>query len=230
MNPKHTILIWVGILAIAGMCLYWFRSSSRPQEDMSDTSQAIQQEQRQTAQQVNALCSRYNAVPDWSQQLKKDNADFDTAIYTIEAQDALIRPDGRPVLLLASVCDIARQSDKYSVHFYASSDFTTGTPEHALHFILTCTQDHIQKILTHPQSIFDMSFGTQSFAVVANISEVRKVRLALTADGYTDVWEDVVIDMDLDPSFNVFHAKGDCLDLLFVGDYAPPAAEPNAPD
>jgi len=74
-----------------------------------------------------------------------------------------------------------------------------------------------------------MSFGTQRFAVVANISEVRKVRLALTADGYTDV-EDVVIDMDLDPSFNVFHAKGDCLDLLFVGDYAPPAAEPNAAD
>ena len=159
------------------------------------------------------MIAKHNAVADWRQQIPKVK-NFGRTVYTIELEDALVKTDGRPVLLLAAVRDIVKESEKYSVHIVVSSDefpiILAGISSVVVQFSLLCTQEQVDKILPRPRSSL---FEHKCFAVVARISEVRKIRLEVNAYGET------YDECYLGPSENTFSATGECLDVLFIGDY-----------
>lgn len=170
-------------------------------------------------QEVQELCSKYNAVANWRQNF--DTNDLFQETYTIQVEDALIRTDNRPILFYGSIKDVVRESDRYLVYFggggfaqlLSLSNSGLGSilnllyPE--IYFVLDCTSDQVKKILLQSAGSFEY------YAVIAQIGEVKKIKFKLSADAGEDE-EDVSVYIA--SSSNVFIARGECLDLLFVGD------------
>lgn len=208
MKAKYYILapIIVIVLILAGC-------DSDNSEDNSEEAARLEKE-RQNTKKIQELCSKYNAVTDWKQHFHKKA--FGQHTYTIEVEDALIRPDGRPILFTYPIHDIVRESDKCLVYFYVGStwdaifrrsnsldyDFFRSCD---VHFVLDCTEDQVKQIINHPAG------RSGDYAVIAQISEVEKVRFKLGASSMG--YEDVSVDLE---TFDTFMAKGKCLDLLFV--------------
>ena len=147
---KKTLLLVALLLGLVGC-------DSDSDSDSSDEAAQLEKE-RQTKEKVQELCSRYNAVVDWEQGHLE---------YTVEVEDALIRTNGRPVLLFASVEDIVRESDKYTIYCrYGGFNL-------------------LQQILGE----------LERYAVVARISSVKKVRFKLEA--YAQGYEYEEVDVEL---------------------------------
>lgn len=168
--------------------------SDDPEENTPEETARSERKQK-IEQKIQELCSNYNAVTDWLESRPK----YTTPKYTIEVEDALIRTDGRPVLFFASVEDIVRNSDKYTLYL--------------------CGGDRLTDLLVSLAT----GTGVERYAFVAQIQDVRKVKFELKA--YANSPEEVYIE--LEPSSNVFIAKGKCLDLLPVGDYTPSTSRGN---
>jgi hypothetical protein len=132
---------------------------------------------------LSKLAGRYNAITNWKAKFE----DVDE-IYVAEVQDALIRKDSRPLLVLVEVADIVKGEDKNIVHFRETNSDDPDT-----RFILECSSEQIQTITEHRDEFTE-------FAVVASIVSVRRAKKE-------DVYE------DSDP-LDIFIATGHCLELL----------------
>ena len=66
---------------------------------------------------VSALADKHNAVVDWRQALDKEEKFWRDSTYTIEAEEVLIRADGRPILFFGGIEDIIKENDKYLVYW-----------------------------------------------------------------------------------------------------------------
>lgn len=147
---------------------------------------------RQAMQEMQELCLPYNAVIDWTVSIES------LSPFTIELEEALVREDSRPLLLLGKIEDITKELDKYSIHFISED----------ILFDLYCTPKQVKEIMNH------RSDRHQEYAVIVRVSEVKKVRLGLQAsdEGIGEIW------VRSKPLTDCFIAKGTCLDLLFIGD------------
>lgn len=200
---KHIkYLIGVVIVVVIVVVLLKSDSSNRNKAGKQDTESA---KKFQLALQVQELCSKYNAVTDWKQLI--GTKDFGEHTYTIEIEDALIRTDSRPILFYGLANDIVRESDKYLVYWdrgmgalLRDSLFVVFGCD--IHFVLDCTPNQVEQIIQRPAGYFDC------YAVIAQISEVEKIRFELSSD---KSGEKVHVKTS-----DVFMAKGRCLDLLFV--------------
>ena len=181
----------------------------------SDSSEETAQEKKKhkIAEEVQRLCSQYDAVTDWKQRIGEKA--FGQHTYTIEVENALIRTDGRPILFYGVADDIVKESDKYVVYWstgFASLlrgsgailDLAFGRD---FRFVLDCTPSQVEKIMDNSVSTFD------DYAVIAQISKVEKIRFKLEGNGGS--YEDVSVNLEI---ANIFIAKGKCLDLLLVSD------------
>jgi len=173
----------------------------------SDSSEEVAQEEKKhkITEEVKRLCSQYDAVTNWKQHFDKKG--FGEHTYTIEVKDALIRTDGRPILFYGVAHDIVRESDKYLVYWgygWASlfRDPFLDVLGCDIHFVLDCTLSQVEEIMHHSASSFD------DYAVIAQISEVEKIRFELSSG---ESGEKVHVETS-----DVFMAKGKCLDLLLV--------------
>jgi hypothetical protein len=120
-NPKrYTILPtqFCGNLKGAEMKKHWIRAATImialmltgcDSDDSEETAEETVQlrKKQEIKQKVQQLCSRHNAVADWKESRVK---------YTVEMEEVLVGTDGRPVLLFASVQDIVRESEKYTLY------------------------------------------------------------------------------------------------------------------
>jgi len=160
----------------------------------------LEKEYQATAQRIQELCSQYNAVMDWTQSLEEVWSPF-----TIELEEALIRADSRPVLLLGNVKDIAKESDRYWAHFTLEAPYTGFD----IHFFLHCTPEQVEEI---------MRLKLGDYAVIAQVSEVKKVSYVFEAYGEVETdfegYPAVSVTIDPDPSSDLFIAKGTCSALL----------------
>jgi hypothetical protein len=186
-------------------------NSKKPDEP----NEAAQTEKNQQMKaRVQEFSSHYNAVTDWAETLSE------LSPYTVEVQDALIRADSRPVLVLGTVEDVAKESDKYVVRFsnLLNSVFVEELDNLLyltdIYFVLDCTPEQVKKIMLHRQVSL-----SGDCAVIAEISQIKKVEFQLKgyledydSEGYPEV------RIDLEPSSNAFIAKGKCIDLLFLGE------------
>jgi len=210
---KKTISrIAFGLVLLA--MVYWLISSvisnrrSEAQKEKVKTEKHLQSEKS-----VADMVAKHNAVTDWKQNLnKKGRGFFADSVYTIEIEEALIRTDGRPILFFSQIEDIGKKSDKYIVYFANLFGFMSSVN---VHFILDCTPEQFEKIMLHPRLF-------ENHAVIAQVSEVKKVKLKLAnypeKHAVTDYDVAKIDKVVLEPS-NVFIAKGCCLELQFVGDY-----------
>jgi hypothetical protein len=196
--------------------VYWLISNkisdrrSKAQTEKVETEKCLQ-----TETFVADMIVKHNAVTNWERSFdKKDSLGLFEPIYTVEVEDALVRTDQRPIIFFASVADVERETNKYSVHFHNRYDAMLsdigplyGRIIADIHFVLDCTQEQFKEIMLHRGGLFE------KYAVIAQISEVKKVKLKATASSESD--KVILIPSD------VFVAEGRCLELRFVGDYEP---------
>jgi len=196
----------IGVVIVLVVVVVLLKSDSK-NRNKGNKQAAASAKKFQHIPQVQELCSKYNAITNWKQQLGKNG--FYGHTFTIEVEDALIRTEGRPILFYGTVNDIVRESDKYLVYFgfgfAAILRDTYYLLNEKVFFVLDCTQEQVEQITNNPAGIYD------EYAVIAQISQVEKVRFELKSNAMSD--EDVSVD--LEPS-DVFMAKGKCLDLLFI--------------
>lgn len=189
-----------GLILIA--IAYWFVSSIILDRRVEEEKQELKDEkQLKTERSVADMAAKHNAVIDWRNGFDTNDLGLFRPTYTIEVEDALIRTDGRPIMFFAAVVDVARETNKYSVHFHNFFDLFSRNGN--IHFVLDCTLEQIKEILLHQPN------KLEKYAVITRISEVKKVKLKLTTVSEND-------ETFLEPS-NAFIAEGQCLDLLFVG-------------
>ena len=122
-----------------------------------------------------------------------------------------MREDNRPVIFIASVQDMEKRGNEYIVYFDKWSGYFGISLEAYLPilFILKCTEEQVKRILNQPNEIL-----IENYSVIASISDVNKMRFSLTPYSLGEYEANIEID-----SSAVFIAKGNCLDLLFVGDF-----------
>ncbi len=202
-NAIGKIAFGVVVLVI----VFWLFTSSTSKKSSETENQERKIEKHQQIEKIVAdLVSKYNAITDWRQSFKKEGIGLLEPVFTIEVQDALIRKDNRPVLFFAAVEDIEKETGIYNVYFQNFFDIVFSAN---ILYVLDCSTEQIQEIMKQPTSPF------KNYAVVAQITNVRKIRYGVTSDDEKNVKDDSSL-----PS-NVFEAKGRCLDLLFVDDYEP---------
>jgi len=193
------IVISIIVLSIA----LWFIASEVNKRHAKAKKQKIIVEQRvETDNAVYAMVKKYNAISDWRDKFQGRISLFD-ATYTVEVQNAIVKTDGRPILFLSSLNDIVQHEGKYFLYF---GNWFAGLSELDIQFILECTPAQAEKIMTGPKET--------SYAVVAQITEVEKIRFQLTSA--TTPHEE--IDIKFAPS-NVFMARGRFLDFELVGNH-----------
>ena len=199
---KYWLLAPIIIALILAGC-----DSDNSENDSKEAARV--KKEREIKKKIQELCSKHNAVTDWIQRIEKKR--FGEHTYTMEVQYALVGTESRPVLFTYAVYDIVKESDKYLVYFSFDSSFSSWMRADLdfyldcnVHFVLDCTVDQVKQVMDNRDGCY---------AVIAQISEVEKVRFKLKA--YGEGYEDVMVDLD---TTDVFLSKGKCLDLLFIPD------------
>lgn len=213
-NALVKIVTIVIVLAVA----YWIISGIISRRRIETEKQAANAEKQKVQTEkllkikksIQEIITKYNAVTDWQEKLEKGGIE---PIFTVEFQDTLIRKDSRPLLFVAAVEDIVRDNNNYIAHFYNRFNTLLSAD---VHFVLDCPSEYVQEIMNR-------SNRYENYAVIAQISGVRKVSLELITQAdsiiyYDEYSFDVDISSDLEPS-DTFVAIGRCLDLLFVEHY-----------
>jgi len=161
----------------------------------------------QTQQKISTLAKRYNAVTDWRERFDEDGIKIGKghrAVYTTDIEKALIRNDGRPVLIVGYVFDITKIGDN---NYLGIKAFIY--PD--LNFLLECQSQQAELVLAQPTD--DGEF----FAVVANVISVS--RPAFETDALIEETDDErYSDIIVEPG-DQYILQGTCLDISYVGYY-----------
>jgi len=198
-----TLTLIMALLLILVGC----NDDSQEEAAEAENERLLEKEHQATAQRIQEFCSQYNAVIDWAQSVEDGEA------YTIELEEALIRADSRPVLLLSEIEDITKKSGRYSVYFTVEEPSFGSFCE--MSFVLHCTPEQVKGIMRHRRD------WPQKYAVLARVSEVKKVSYVFEAEGEV-IGSDgmgrptVSVTFDPDPLWDVFIARGTCSALLFL--------------
>ncbi len=212
-------LFWKAIFAIVilGIAVWVFSNKtdekqSKVKKEKLETKQYIE-----TKNIVSEMIDKHNAITNWDKSFNSSDSISLFAInsaYSVEVEDALINTTGQPILFFARISDIARKDGNYVIYFSRLSGTMLGAYSPAnITYVLECTALQVDKILKMPRDKFDFK---SNFAVIAQVTEVKKNRFQLDvvpSGGET-------VDIQFAPS-NIFIATGNCLDLVFVGDYKP---------
>jgi hypothetical protein len=161
----------------------------------SEVTPEIQERQRKELQRKTEeeLASKYNASLDWGEGLEGH-----LRAFTIEVENALIRPNGQPVVFVAYADDLMKRDDKYFARFYRV--------EHPkIYFILECKTELAEQLLSDSERVL------RDYAVVAVVSSVARAALAVNARVLTNEETELEIDTP-----DVFIARGSCLEAQMM--------------
>ena len=200
-NGWSKIVTGVIVLAIVAGAI-WYIASKRRAAAKQEAEEAAAN--ARMAEEISSLAAKHSAVRDWRDALPDA---WSERIYTAQLQDVFVRTDGMPILLLAEPVDVVRRGDGYTLVFWDSLE---GVPfGDDLRFELRASTEQAKKVLEQLcESLF-----FERYAVVAHIRKVRKAAFSVSSDTERPGVECVVDAGD------VFFAQGECLDLLFIGDY-----------
>ena len=187
---------WILVIAIVGAMLAWFtyRQLSTRRIETQRTA-AMKAEKQQHKNLVYSMVHKWNAV----EYIRKGSWPEDQALghdlFTVDVEDCLIRPDGRPILFLGFVKDVQRRGDKYLIHVDSEAP--------PIHCLLECGAAQIVKIRSKTDAV------SPHFAVVAKIASVARPFLKVSPTKTEDGEAEITVD-----SPETFVASGVCLDLL----------------
>jgi hypothetical protein len=147
-------------------------------------------------QAVFHLAVDHNAVTDWQQTLTTH--DLVGPTYSAELSKVLIRPDGRPLLFVAELQDVALVGDNYECVFSDKTRLLLN-----LELILRCSPSVANQVMSLPR--MDRLLRAR-YAVVGLISTVQSVEEKLKGE-----------DGDEPATSKKFVANGECEGLVHVG-------------
>lgn len=119
------------------------------------------------------FASRYDAVTDWGVVFEDPDAILEE-VYTFEIEDALVRTDSRPVLILATLEDVTKENDTYFLHFstlWSTGPFSYSFQIPELRLVLEGEKNLIDKVTSGPRTFID------EYAIIATISSVSNPTL-----------------------------------------------------
>ncbi len=159
----------------------------------------------QTNNGIGNLVDKYNAVIQWEKDLENLKQ-----VFTINIQDALVRKDRRPILLIAPISDIEKENDRYLLHIEVYADVIyhdTITYRYTLECDFDCMNKLNAQLSQHP-----LTSNDNEYAIIAFISSARKLRFNISAHPYREE----AASLDLNTSRDAL-VNGRCLDLLNIG-------------
>lgn len=119
-------------------------------------------------QAIQQLASTHNAVDTWNSAFKSKGAVG--RIYGAELSPVLVRPDGRPLLFIADVEDVAAaDGSKYTCSFITKVNLSWGVK-----LVLECSPDQAAQVI--------QSTSAERFAVVAQISSLSSAEVRRSDD------------------------------------------------
>jgi hypothetical protein len=151
-----------------------------------DADQAI-------ARSISALAAQFNAVASWRQNFASKGSDGQ--IFTAELVPALVRSDGRPVLFIVDVQDVASLGTFQGQNLYECTFLAKANLAWNVKLMLGCNADQARQLMQN----------LSRYAVVAKIGLVRLSKHATEGDG------------DQEGENGLFVAHGVCLALVPVG-------------
>jgi hypothetical protein len=156
----HLVLtVVVVVAAVGGYFAYKQHKASREAQELAARRAEFES-------QIARFAEKHNAVIDWQKPLLAKGALEKT--YSLELARLLVRPDGRPILVFASLDNVSESGGRTLIYL----DEATRLESH-LKLRLDCTPE---------QAHFAMSAGSpQTFAVIAQIRSVEYV----LADDYS---------------------------------------------
>lgn len=176
------------IVAVASLC-----TSCSPRTQPKEV--AARQKKESFRQQVIEMASKHGADLNWLKILDKPE------FYTLELQQALLEPPGRPRLLLAPVVDVLRREDAY---FITAHDWMGD-----IYFQLQCDAKQAQYVMGTSTNEFRMF---EEYAIVMDPKSVHKPVAQLAGE----------IDVDyayvIHDAADIVVVKGVCLDILTLED------------
>lgn len=186
-------------------------------EDTEEPENAVDQPADGSA--IEELATRHNAVTDWHGPLPLLGP-----VLTVFVEDALLRQDGRPILLQdMRVEDVTRDEDGYVVHFVSAvsdlnlflvtiglaNNFDPGVVPNWIRFQLRCP-DEVERILSRAAPSESLGRALDpTYELVASISAVRKVS-AYDIEATVQSEDEVSLET---VAKNRFVATGQCLDV-----------------
>jgi len=193
MENSKKIITFLVVAAIIGGGYYFFFSDRNTEDNPQTTKQEKVSKSDVIAKE---LGDRYQATTGWEENLN----------YTLQAQERLIT--GKPTLFRGYVDDIFKRDGKNFIRF---SSLFLSSVDYLLE--LECGQQIVDKIFAQKPN--DKSFLKffDEYAIVANIQEITKPVFALEGSALSE--DDVEIDIE---SSNLFTAKGNCVDIAYIGD------------
>ena len=190
---RHWIVTFLLVSSLLGACDRQERAAQDAAHKVAARSKAIAE-----------LASRYRADVAW----RKPFEDYSRLrrTYTYELQEALIRADGRPVVLVGPIDDIIRLDDgQYEVR---SHERLGVGPQ--LYLQLACTKDQVGSLLSTAPELLD------EYAFVAKVSRLSAPRLRAGAE--RDATDDVPsTEIVVEPA-EVVVAVGQCIEISKLGE------------
>jgi hypothetical protein len=208
MKDIRGILLGIFTVAVPAAVISWYvyegRVSQREAEKNNEQKQAEVAKQNEVRSIIVEFGRKHNAVTNWPERLDtRKSLDF-----TADVEEALVDPSGRPVLFVGYVDDIVRRDGKYFARFQAWS--TENMPD--IYWSIETTGQNLA-IIKSRETGPPVERG--EWAIVARINSVTSFR-EVTGE-LTDPPDEGI---NLDFGDRTFVAKGQCVDLLFLGNDA----------
>jgi hypothetical protein len=180
------------------------RAESGPAAQDSQRRKTRQERIREDAEKISSILqsspaiaqmiSKHQAVQHWEGDVKESGR-----VFAVNVQEAMVRSDGRPILLIERIDDLVKEGDKYYLNFESI------TYTHDIYFTLECDAEQANNLLSQPSSPSD------EYAIIAHVSSVRKLKFNISASPQST--EEAEIDLDTSDALT---AEGKCLALLKV--------------
>ena len=124
------------------------------------TAQSTKENEAAAEARINDLLTKYDAI-----KPRINRLDF-TRRYSVDLQDALVRPDSRPVLLYGQIVDVERH--RSGLRLLATVPLSAAEPK--LTLVLETDQDVGKRVLRGSRDIFT------GFALIARIEKIGRSR------------------------------------------------------
>jgi hypothetical protein len=151
------LIVLMAVAAVGGYFVYKHHEESREARERAAR-------RAEYARRITQFIAKNNAVTDWQKPLFAKGTP--EKIYTVELARLLVRADGRPILVFASLLNVG-ESDERTVIYFDEVD----RPESQFKLQLDCTPEQA-RLLTSDNSAY-------RFAVIA---QVRSVEYVLAGD------------------------------------------------
>ena len=198
--PTGRALVYALLLALAGSVL----SACVRSTSSGDAIEAARKAEAR-ASAVATLASRHGADAEWEKPFTTQRL----GAYTYELQRALIKTDGRPVILTGALDDIiAVAGDQYEIR--GRQSLPVGP---TLYFSLRCGTDRISVLLGRTPELLD---AIAEYAIAARIARISKPMFKGSAQFGTDDQVNVP-EVVVEPGDIVIGA-GECLEVVRLDD------------